>query len=122
MSKIAGGMETICKDIMGTNEDRKKCLQNVKKSLANLNSQVSTIRGNACKLLSSYRESRAELFKELKGALLKDRESLSSEVQSLRKSFQKKQKELRQDLAEARKAWKGIKKDKKEKERKKEQK
>ncbi|MFH1505318.1 MAG: hypothetical protein ABIH08_08065 [Candidatus Omnitrophota bacterium] len=110
MSNIAAGMETICKDIVGASEDRKKCLQNVKRSVVDLNSRVGTLRGDAVKLLNSYRKSRAEKFKELKDNLSKGRQSLASEVRSLRKSFQKSRKDLRQDLAETHRVWREAKK------------
>jgi len=102
MEGLSGGMRSLCDDIVISREDRKK-------QIKDLRQDAKSIRDNAAKFVSDSNKSHKKMAEELKKGLVKGREELVEKVGSLRKDFRQKEKDIRSDLAEAGKIWKGVK-------------
>ena len=98
MDHIAGGMKSLCEDIITGREGRKSTLQQLK-------SEADTIRENAKKFLADSKKFHEEMGKDLKEALREGREDLIQNVNALREDFKKKEKEVKADLAAASNIW-----------------
>lgn len=98
MEGIATGMKSLCEDILKGDEDRKSEIRQIK-------GRVKTIRDNAQRFLSVSKKFREKMSKELKKDLRGCREDLINNVNALREDFVKKEKEVRADLAEAKRIW-----------------
>jgi uncharacterized coiled-coil DUF342 family protein len=98
MNHIAGGMKSLCEDIITGRGGRKSTLQQLK-------SEADTIRENAKKFLADSKKFHEEMGKGLKKALREGREDLIQNVNALREDFRKREKEVREDLAEASNIW-----------------
>jgi len=101
MNHIAGGMKSLCEDIITGRGDRKSTIQQLK-------GEADTIRENAKKFLADSKKFHEEMGKDLKEALREGREDLIQNVNALREDFRKREKEVRADLAEASKIWNQI--------------
>jgi hypothetical protein len=101
MNNIAGGMKSLCEDIIKEHEDRKGTVKQLK-----VRSQA--IRDNARKFLSNSKRFHGKMSKDLKKGLRESREDLIKNVNVLREDFRKKEREVKADLAEASKIWNKI--------------
>ena len=98
MNNIAGGMKSLCEDIITGRGDRKTTIQQLK-------GEANAIRDNARKFLAESKKFHEETSKDLKKGLREGREDLIKNVNALREDFKGKEKEVRADLAEASKIW-----------------
>lgn len=98
MDNIPDDMRSLCEDILKGDEDRKSEIRQIK-------GRVKTIRDNAQKFLIVSKKFREKMSKELKKDLRGCREELINNVNALREDFVKKEKEVRADLAEAKRIW-----------------
>jgi len=98
MNNIAGGMRSLCEDIITGREDRRSTIKQLK-------GEAETIRDNARKFLAESKKFHDETSKDLKKGLREGREDLMKNVDALREDFREKEKEVRADLAEASKIW-----------------
>jgi gas vesicle protein len=98
MNNIAGGMKSLCEDIITGRGGRKSTIQQLK-------GEAGTIRNNAKRFLSESKRFRDEMGKDLRKGLQEGREDLLKNVKALREDFREKEKEVKADLAEASKIW-----------------
>lgn len=98
MSGITSEMKALCEDILIGDEDRKKRIEQIKR-------QADAIRDNAKKFLAVSHKFQKEMGKELRTGLREGREELIKKVTAFREDFNKKEKEVKADLAEASKLW-----------------
>jgi gas vesicle protein len=111
MNNIAGGMKSLCEDIITGRGDRKSTIQQLK-------GEAEALRDNTRKFLAESKKFHEETSKDLKKGLREGKEDLMKNVNALREDFREKEKEVRADLAEANKIWNKMKetlKDKKTK-------
>jgi len=102
MNNIAGGMKSLCEDIITGRGDRKTIIQQLK-------GEANAIRDNARKFLAESKKLHGEMKEELEKDLKEGREDLMKNVDALREDFREKEKEVRADLAEASKIWNQMK-------------
>jgi len=102
MNNIAGGMRSLCEDIITGREDRRSTIKQLK-------GKAETIRDNARRFLADSKKFHEEMGKDLKEALRGGREDLIQNVNALREDFRNREKEVRADLAEATKIWNQMK-------------
>ncbi len=102
MNNIAGGMRSLCEDIITGREDRKTTIKQLK-------GEAETIRDNARRFLADSKKFRDEMGKDLRKGLREGREELIKNVNALREDFREKEKEVRTDLADASKIWNKMK-------------
>jgi uncharacterized protein YoxC len=98
MNNIAGGMKSLCEDIVTGRGGRKSTIKQLKE-------EAETIRDNARKFLSKSKRFRDEMGKDLRKGLQEGREDLLKKVKALREDFREKEREVKADLAEASKIW-----------------
>jgi len=101
MNHIAGGMKSLCEDIITGRGDRKTTIQQLK-------GEANAIRDNAREFLAESKRFHEEMGKDLRKGLQEGREDLIKNVKTLREDFKEKEKEVRADLAEASKIWNQI--------------
>jgi F0F1-type ATP synthase membrane subunit b/b' len=88
MNNIAGGMKSLCEDIITGREDRRSTIKQLK-------GEAETIRDNARRYLADSKKFRDEMGKDLR--------------KGLREDFKEKEEEVKTDLAEATKIWNQMK-------------
>jgi len=101
MNHIAGGMKSLCEDIITGRGDRKSTIQQLK-------GEAEAIRNNARKFLAESKKFHGVTSKDLKKGLKEGREDLIKNVKALREDFKEKEREVKADLAEASKIWNQI--------------
>jgi molecular chaperone GrpE (heat shock protein) len=101
MDHIAGGMKSLCEDIITGRGDRKSTIQQLK-------GEAEALRDNTRKFLADSKKFHEEMGKDLKEALREGKEDLIHNVNALREDFRKREKEVRADLAEASNIWKKM--------------
>jgi gas vesicle protein len=102
MNNIAGGMRSLCEDIITGREDRRSTIKQLK-------GEAETIRDNARRYLADSKKFRDEMGKDLRKGLREGREDLIKNVNALREDFKEKEEEVKTDLAEATKIWNQMK-------------
>lgn len=102
MGEISGEMKSLCEDIVKTYQERIKATQALKK-------EAGTIRKGTRKFLGETKLLHKEMAEDLRKGLLEQREGLKKKIDSLRKDFRKKEKEICSDLAEASEIWNKMK-------------
>lgn len=102
MNNIAGGMRSLCEDIITGRGGRKSTIKQLK-------GEAETIRDNARRFLAESKKFRDEMGKDLRKGLREGREDLIKNVNALREDFREKEKEVRADLADASKIWNKMK-------------
>jgi hypothetical protein len=102
MNHIAGGMKSLCEDIIAGREDRRSTIKQLK-------GEAETIRDNARRYLADSKKFRDEMGKDLRKGLREGREDLIKNVNALREDFKEKEEEVKTDLAEATKIWNQMK-------------
>lgn len=98
MKGIATEMKFLCENILHSDEDRKNEIEQIKE-------QAEAIRDNARKFLSASYKFQKEMGKELRTGLREGKEELIKKVNAFREDFNKKEKEVKADLAEASRLW-----------------
>ena len=98
MNNIAGGMKSLCEDIVTGRGDRKSTIQQLK-------GEAEALRDNARKFLADSKKFQEETSKDLKKGLREGREDLMKNVNALREDFREKEKEVKADLVEAGRIW-----------------
>ena len=101
MGGISAGMKSLCEDISITRQVRKA-------GIRDLREESKTIRDNARKFLDNCRKFHKDMARDLRKSLAENREGLIKNVCILREDFQKKEKEICSDLAEARGIWNEV--------------
>jgi uncharacterized coiled-coil DUF342 family protein len=101
MNHIAGGMKSLCEDIITGRGGRRSTIQQLK-------GEAETIRDNARRFLADSKKFHEEMGKNLKEALRGGREDLIQNVNALREDFRNREKEVRADLAEASRIWNNM--------------
>ena len=102
MNNIAGGMKSLCEDIITGRGDRRSTIQQLK-------GEANAIRDNARKFLAESKKFHEETSKDLIKGLREGREDLMKNVNALREDFREKEKEVRADLADANRIWNKMK-------------
>lgn len=101
MNSASTGMRSLCEDVVTGRENRKDCVRRLKE-------QAETIRNHARKFLGDSQKLHEKMGRTLKKDLQAGRENLIKDVRSLREDFRMKEKDLKEDLTEARRIWKGM--------------
>lgn len=101
MGQIANGMVSLCGNIMTAYGERKKILDILKRDTKDLKTTSK-------KFINDCRKLRKETTKILRKGLKNDREALIGIINSLREDFRKNGREIRADLKEASKIWRGM--------------
>jgi hypothetical protein len=102
MEDISAGMKKLADDIIAGHNDRKCRIEELK-------AQASAIGTNTARFLEKSRQLHEEMGKDLRKDLMRDREDLLKDVAIMKDDFKRREKEVRADLAEARRIWKDMK-------------
>ena len=102
MDDFSGGMRNLSEDILAGHKDRKNRIQELK-------DRTNAIKKDTAQFLDESRRLHAEMGKDLKNDLKKNRDNLLKDVNAMRDDFKKNEKEVRADLAEAKKIWNDMK-------------
>lgn len=98
MDRASTGMRALCKDIAMLREDRSKSIKMLKE-------QTQTLRDQARNFLHDFQRLHEEMGKNLKKDLGEGKKGLTTKVRTLMDCYDKHEKEVRADLAEARRIW-----------------
>lgn len=102
MDDFSGGMRNLSEDILTGHKDRKGRIQELK-------DRTDAIKNDTAQFLDETRKLHTEMSKDLKNDLKKNRDNLLKDVNTMRDNFKKREKEVRSDLAEAKKIWNDMK-------------
>jgi hypothetical protein len=102
MDDFSGGMRNLSKDIVAGHKDRKNRIQELK-------DRTDTLKKGAAKFLDETRRLHEEMGQSLKKDLRESRENLLKDVDTMRTDFKTKEREVRADLAEAKRIWTDMK-------------
>jgi hypothetical protein len=98
MDDISGSMRDLSVDIIAGHKERKSRLQELK-------DRADAIRKDTALFLDETRRLHKEMGMGLKSDLRENRETLLKDVNAMRDDFKQREKEVRADLAEAKKTW-----------------
>jgi gas vesicle protein len=101
MEKASAGMRSFCEDLVTGHENRKIGIKEMRE-------QTQALRENARKFLTDSRKFHKKMGKNLRQNLEQGKKDLGKNVGAFIKEFRKKEKELKADLAEASRIWKGM--------------
>lgn len=99
MEKTTAQMRSFCEGMLKGQGERKATLEKLRE-------ESRTLRENARKYLADSRRLHGEMSKELKQQLEDGKRNLKKKVGAFLEDFGKKEGDLREDLAEARRIWK----------------
>ncbi|MBA4418316.1 MAG: hypothetical protein C0392_10465 [Syntrophus sp. (in: bacteria)] len=102
MDDFSGNMRNLSEDIITGHNDRKGRIQELKE-------RTDVIKKDTARFLDESRRLHAEMGKDLKKDLRENRDNLLKDVNAMRDDFKKKEKEVKADLAEAKKVWSDMK-------------
>jgi hypothetical protein len=98
MNNVSGSMRNLSEDIIAGHNDRKNRIQELK-------DRADAIKKDTTLFLSETRRLHREMGKTLKAGLKENNENLLKDVSAMRDDFRKGEREVRADLAEAKKIW-----------------
>ena len=102
MDDISGSMRDLSEGIVAGHKERKNRIQELK-------DRAGTIRKDAASFLDETKRLHEEMGRELKSSLRESRAILLNDVNAMRDDFRKREKEVRADLAEAKRTWNAMK-------------
>lgn len=102
MDDFSGSMRDLSEDILAGHKDRRERIRELK-------DRTGVIKKDTAQFLDETRKLHTEMSKDLKNDLKKNRDNLLKSVNAMRDDFKKKEKEVRSDLAEAKKIWNDMK-------------
>jgi len=98
MDNISGSMRNLSEGIIAGHKERKNRIQELK-------DRADAIKKDTALFLDETRRLHKELGKDLKNSLRENKENLLKDVNAMRDGFQKRGKEIRADLTEAKRIW-----------------
>jgi seryl-tRNA synthetase len=102
MDDFSSGMRTLSDDILAGHKDRKNKIQELK-------DRTDAIKKDTANFLDESRKLHEEMAGDLKKGLKENRENLLKDVNAMRDDFKRREKDVRADLAEAKKIWSNMK-------------
>ena len=102
MDDFSGNMRNLSEGIIAGHKDRKGRIQELK-------ARTDAIKTDTARFLDESRRLHTEMGKDLKKDLRENRDNLLKDVNAMRDDFKTKEKEVKADLAEAKKIWNDMK-------------
>ena len=102
MDDFSGGMRNLSEGIIAGHKDRKNRIRELK-------DRTDAIKKDTAQFLDETRRLHGEMGKNLKKDLKENRDDLLKDINATRDDFKRKEKEVRQDLAEAKRIWNDMK-------------